>query len=202
MEDYFKLYFVNVNISLYICHNYCLNIVMKNTRRVAALAAFTGAVFMSSSEGLAPGIRPEKAVPEVTTAVDQVQKAVARNIVPRLGAAGLRAVALHPNEAPGHTDLIVTSDGRCATQFGFFQEPEAEPGVVRLDLNLFGRLADLLNESTVNSSAMWNGTIGHGDNLARATAYEPGEPESAAAAVDYIQQNHAIACEPGNKFSS
>jgi hypothetical protein len=175
---------------------------MKNTRRVAAIAVATGAFFMSSSEGLAPSVRPEKAVPEVTTAVDQLQKAVARNIVPHLGTVGLRAVALRPNEAPGHTDLIVTSDGRCASQFGFFQEAEAEPGVVRLDLNLFGRLADLLNESTVNSSAMWNGTIGHGDNLAWVTVYEPGKPESAAAAVDYIQQNHSIACEPGNKFSA
>lgn len=129
------------------------------------------------------------------TATERLQANVGRDIIPRLGSTGLILVLGKQDEATNSISLVVTRDTVCASEFSFSKTDHNNSNVnVRLDL--FGNYLDLIDTRQLDGSAMYDGTIGHGDNITHmAVNYTPGSNTSTNSILEFMKHVTEDACD-------
>ncbi|HUP26166.1 MAG TPA: hypothetical protein VM124_00790 [Candidatus Limnocylindrales bacterium] len=164
-------------------------------RSIAMLVSagiFLRASLPTATEEKAPGVSLEQVVPYETA-----QDIVARDIVPSIGKAGLVLVSLRPSEVPGLSDLLITDDSRCGSRFGFAKVSVDGKNILEVSFDLFGQVADLTDDTKLQGHAMWDGTIGHGDEIAQSSQYHlPSTPAAAENILAYLKSNNDQVCHP------
>ncbi len=166
-------------------------------RRSLALAAAAGILLGGCTADNDPeGIRASTG--RRPTAIEILQADVGRDIISRLGSAGLILVL---DKHEGRSDmtspsisLVVTRDTICASEFSFAKNA-VKGNIVDVRLELFGNYSDLIDTRQLEDSAMYNGTIGHGDNVGSTVInYLPHNPVSHQATVDFMLRTTEEAC--------
>ncbi len=129
------------------------------------------------------------------TATEMLQADVGRDIIPRLGSTGLILVLDKRHESTNSISLVVTRDTICASEFSFSKDHRDNRSVaVRLDL--FGNYIDLIDDRQLEGPAMYDGTIGHGDNVAHtAINYTPGSHASTNSILEFMKHTTNDACD-------
>ncbi len=163
-------------------------------RRPIAMIAAAG-ISLGAATPLADGERVLGGPAEAEPTVELLYREVQQDILPRLGTAGLKLVELVRDDTIGHVALLLTFDSYCGTQFSFETDDYTPERDASVGFTLYGRLADLQDRSKINGHAMWDGTIGHGDNVAHTPfIYQPGNNENADQVVEHMRHNSALAC--------
>lgn len=165
-------------------------------KRSVALAASLG-LFLGGCtyESRIEGVR--ESAGSRRTAAEILQADVNRDIVPHLGNAGLTLLLGVRDEATNSIDLVVTHDSYCASTFGIAKDELDGTNTAIIRLDLFGNFNDLIDTRRLDDSDMFNGAIGHGDNIVTSQAtYVPGDPASINAVLNYMKQGTNAACSP------
>lgn len=168
-----------------------------------SVATITASIYLGMASPLANGEAVHGVSPEAKpTAVDNLHDSIKRDILPRLGGVGLILISQEQDKKVGHIVLLVATpdSADCGSEFSFTPGDDFGVPVTRVGFTLYGNLADLTDKTKLEGHEMWDGTIGHGDNVAPfPLVYSPGDPTAAERALEYMRQNTSLAC---NEFLS